>query len=222
MPTVPERLPDAIDWCTNHLSAWPNDPTTIGLSLDDVADLASLAQAAASARTSAQAANDAKLVAFADYNTAGKAMRDKATALVAKIRGTAKASADPQAVYSAALIPAPADREPTPAPGTPYEFTVALQQSGAITLSFKCDNPGNVAGVTYKVERQDEPQGAFNFVTIAQEREFTDNTVPAGSALVTYRVTAARSTRFGMPAEFNVRFGAGNQAQVVQGGQDAA
>lgn len=222
MPTVPEKLPEAIDWINNRVGPWAANAAAIGLSVEDVSAVGDLADAAAANRTAAQQADDAKLAAYADYHASGKDMRDMATALVSKIRGTAKASDDPQAVYSAALIPAPADREPTPAPGTPYEFTVALQQSGSITLAFKCDNPGNVAGVTYLVQRQEEPGGPFGFLTIAQEREFTDDTVPQGSSLVTYRVTATRSTKVGPPAEFNVRFGAGNQAQVVQEGEQAA
>lgn len=215
MPTVPQPLPEAIDWVNNHVGPWAANAAAIGLSVEDVTEVGDLASAAGSAKTSAQTATDAKLVAVADYNTAGKAMRDKATALVAKIRGFARASGDPQSVYSAAVIPGPADREPTPAPGTPYEFTVALQQSGSITLAFKCDNPGNVAGVTYLVERGESPQGPFALLTNAGERKFTDATIPQGSSQVVYRITAQRSTMSGAPAQFTVLFGAGNQAQVV-------
>jgi len=215
MTTVPRPYPEAIDWITNRLASWTADPAAIGLDAAEVADLTALTSTATTALQDAQQANDAKLNATATYHNAGDEMRSTATALVAKVRAFAKASSDPTAVYTAASIPAPADRAPTPPPGTPYDFRIELLQGGAVTIRFKCDNPGNVAGVTYKVERQDASQGAFAFITNAGERSFTDSTIPAGASQVVYRITAQRSTQSGPLAQFLVQFGGGNEAQVI-------
>ena len=128
---------------------------------------------------------------------------------VATICAFAKSSDDPQTVYSAASTPGP-----TPAPGRPSNFRTELLEDGALRISFDCDNPSRVQGVTYKVERQDEPQGPLAFVTNAKGREFTDAGIPAGSAVIYYRVTAQTSTRDGDAGGVTIRYGANNQAVV--------
>lgn len=214
MSVVPDGRSDAIDWFTNRLSAWQADPTGIGLTLELVNDLAAATAAASSARTAAEQANDAKLAASQNFRNQTDAMREIGVGLVQKIRGFAKATGD-ESVYATALLPDPATPEPTPAPGTPTDFEVSLRQDGSVELAFRCDNPGNVFGVTYDVWRQDEPQGSFNYLLTAGERRFTDDSVPAGTAVATYRVQARRSTQAGGPALFAVRFGVGGNGQAT-------
>mgnify|MGYP001796569027 CR=1 FL=1 len=218
MSTIPQSYPAAIDWCTDRLANWPNDPATIGLDAARVAELASLTAAASAALADARQLDEDKKAAFASYNTAAKAMRDYASQSVGIIRGFAKASEDPSTVYTAAQIPAPAEPTPAPPPGVPFDFKVNLLQDGSIELNFECDNGGE-GGVSYEVRRRDgtsqtEP---FNFVMNATERRFVDDTIPAGTASVTYRIVAFRTTGRGNPAVFLVSFGAGNTAEVVMG-----
>lgn len=214
MSVIPNGRSEAIDWFTNRLAAWQADPTGIGLTEALVNELASATASASSARTAAEQANDAKLAASQTYRNQTDAMREIGVGLVQKIRGFAKATGD-ESVYATALLPDPATPEPTPAPGTPYDFDITLLQDGSVELAFRCDNPGNVAGVTYDVWRQDEPQGSFNYLLTAGERRFTDDTVPAGTAVATYRVQARRSTQAGGPALFAVRFGVGGNGQAT-------
>lgn len=70
------------------------------------------------------------------------------------------------------------------------------------------DNPSDTQGTIYEVKRQ-IGSGAFNFVGTTGVRVFTDDTLPNGSAPVTYQVTAVRSMQRGNPAQFTVNFGFG-------------
>lgn len=218
MSVIPDGRSEAIDWFTNRLAAWTADPASIGLTLELVNELTAATAAASTARTEAQQALDAKLAASQSYRNQTDAMRTIGVGLVQKIRGFAKATGD-ESVYATALLPDPATPEPTPAPGTPYEFAIDLRQDGSVEMSFKCDNPGaqggSAGGVTYDVWRQDEPQGEFVYLLNAGERRFADTTVPGGTAVATYRVVARRSTQTGDPALFAVRFGVGGNGMAL-------
>ncbi len=218
MSVIPDGRSEAIDWFTNRLAAWTADPTSIGLTAELVSELAAATSEASAARAAAQQAEIDKLAASQTFRNKADAMRTKGVGCVQQVRGFAKATNDP-AVYAAALLPDPADPQPTPAPGVPYGFKVSLNQDGWVELTFKCDNPGaqggTVGGVTYDVWRQDEPQTPFNYILNTGERRFEDNTVPAGTAIATYRVVARRSTQVGDPALYPVRFGVGANGQAV-------
>lgn len=224
MSTVPTKFPETIDWVNARITDWAADPAAIGLDATAVAALASALSTAQSGRQGAIDARTASRDATIVYNDAGTDLRAQARQAVATIRAFAKASANPATVYSDASIPPPATPTPAPAPGTPEGFTISLSQGGAVTLAFECAHPAGVNGVTYKVERQDTPQSAWAFLTNAKERRFTDATIPTGSSLLFYRVTAQTSTKDGAAAEFTVRFGAGNQGAtiVAQGASGAS
>lgn len=220
MSTVPRKYPEAIAWVNTRLPIWSAAPTTIGLEATQVADLASLASSAETARSdydAAKADSDAKYEA---YQAAAGAMRSVAAAQVTQIRGFARSGGDPASVYSAAQIPAPATPTPAPAPGTPGFFTVQLLDGGGLKFAFKCDHPTGVKAVTYKVERQQVAQGPFEFLLNAKKREFEDTTFDNASTVIAYRVTAQTSTKDGAAASFTVRYGAGNQSVVLSQGED--
>ncbi|MBM4108026.1 MAG: hypothetical protein FJ255_04340 [Phycisphaerae bacterium] len=126
--------------------------------------------------------------------------------------------------YVLAQIPPPATPGVTPPPGTPFAFTVGLLQNGALELKWKCANPSGTQGTIYEVKRSigGPPAGALTFVGATGVKSFTDETLPSGSAPVTYQITAVRSTSRGSPAQFTVNFGIGGPgltiASVVEGG----
>jgi hypothetical protein len=95
-----------------------------------------------------------------------------------------------------------------PAPGTPTDFTASLNQTGVVTLKWKCANPAGTTGTIYECRRK-IGNGSFAFIGAVGTREFADATLPAGSIGVLYEVTAVRSTVRGNPALFNVNFGVG-------------
>jgi len=107
---------------------------------------------------------------------------------------------------------------PSPAPGVASDFRVELLQSGALRFTFDCEHPSGVKAVTYKVLRQDGAQGPYNFLLNAKKRVFEDATLPDGVTMATYIVTAQTSTKDGNPSYFTVRFGGGNQAQIIAQG----
>lgn len=125
------------------------------------------------------------------------------------VRVKAAASADPQVVYNAAAIPAPAAPTPVAPPGTPRDFTVNINTSnGAVVLKWKNTNPANGQGTVYLVQRKFSQTGAPQFIGLAGgEKTFTDATLPLGTDAVIYMVTGQRSGVQGGTAEVNVRFG---------------
>jgi len=218
MSIVPSSRSQAITWFTNRLAAWTADPTAIGLTADQVASLASLTSTASGSLQSAEQIRSQSKSATQTFHNDADAMRALGTSLVATIKAYAETTGDPS-VYATAEIPEPAAPAPTPPPGQPYEFVTQILASGALRVRFRCDNPGaqggTAGGVNYEVLRQDDQTGAFSFVLVAGEREFVDETLQSGTSTATYRVTAFRSTQRGDAAEFNVRFGVGNNGQQV-------
>ena len=136
--------------------------------------------------------------------------------LIRNIKNKAESTNNPE-VYALAQIPPPATPSPVPPPGTPFDLRVELLQTGAITLSWKCPNPAGAAGTIYEVQRKlgTSPTAAFEFIGAAGVRNFTDETLPLGPTLVTYRITAVRSTTRGNPAQFILTFGSGGEGFTV-------
>jgi hypothetical protein len=96
------------------------------------------------------------------------------------------------------------------APGTPTDFTVSLNGDGTLKLKWKCANPAGSVGTIYQVWRRiGGAGGAGEFVYLGGSgtKDFTDDTLPAGSAAVTYQIQGVRSTAIGPWAQFNVNFG---------------
>ncbi len=219
MSTIPQSNDEALTWVVDHIAQWTADPDSIGLDAASVTELAGLAQTAQTRQQTRNNSRDAARGATNSFNSAADAMREFASLQVQRIRTFARGSAEPATVYEDAGIPAPADRSPTPAPGTPEGFEVSLLQNGAIEVSFDCPNPPRVTVANYIVERRLGAQGAFEFLMSALERRFTDASIPLGTSQVAYRVTAQTATRTGNPGQYAVQFGAANQVsgQQVQG-----
>jgi hypothetical protein len=94
---------------------------------------------------------------------------------------------------------------------------VQLQTGGVLQLKWRCNNPPATAGTMYEVFRQ-EGSGPAVSLGLSGKRSFTDTTIPAGAAALTYSIVAVRSTARGIPAQFNVQFGTpagGTMAQAT-------
>jgi hypothetical protein len=218
MSTVPEKLPEAIDWVGVHAPVWTTAGAEIGVEAGQMASLTALhgsAQALKAEYEALKARCDAK---GAEYRRTATAMRSMASGVVVQIRGFARTTPNPAAVFLAARLPEPAGRSPAPPPATAKAFRVDLLQSGALRFAFACDHPAGVSAVTYKVMRQDTPGAPFQFLLNAKKRQFEDDTLTGQSTMVTYLVTAQTSTRDGNPSYFTVRFGAGNKASIIAQG----
>lgn len=218
MSTIPDNYDAALDWCIDHVPIWLANAAEIGLDPVDVGELQAMTSQVNQLMVVRNQARSAAIGATGAFNEAAKTMRDFASLQVTKVRTFAKGSDAPATVYEDAQIPAPAKRSPRPAPGTPAPFAIALEQSGTLIVSFKCENPPRVGALTYRVERSLGPQQPFTFLLNAKARRFEDASVPNGSGDVTYRVTAQTSTKDGPPGYFTVRFGAQNGAEIIRQG----
>lgn len=213
MSTIPVKPEHAIDWVQDRVGPWTANAETLKLDPLVVGELSALASAANDALTAKRAAQTAARAAVANLNVAVKAMRTLAGGQVSIIRATARNAENPQTIYNAAQIPAPADREPSPPPAAVTDFKVTLKEGGSLMVDFKCPNSPRVGGVVYRVERQAAPQEPYLFLLNAQEKHFEDSSFPGTSSLITYRVTGQSSTKTGPTSYFTVRYGAGNQSQ---------
>lgn len=211
---VPESRAEAIAFLQSRIAAWSANAANIGISVEQTAALSALISAASDARTLQINLTAEKEAATTSYHNAADLMRAAGVALVGAIRSYAKYT-DDENVYALAQLPPPADREPTPAPGVPFDPTIRLLGGGGVEISFKAVNPGSVAGVTYEVYRQLNGQGEFTYLLTSGERTFTDQAMPAGTTVANYLVRGRRSTSIGEFAEFIVRFGGGNQVSVA-------
>lgn len=214
MSLIPKTTEGRIAFFKSRIPVWTGNETVIGLT---PADVAAVNGAVEAAETVLQEQRQAQLAARAKTAELGEAVTSLMSLganAIAKIR--ARASSPPPAggpqVYQAAQIPAPAAPSPVPPPGTPTDLQVILGPTGALTLRWKCPNPPGASGTVYEIRRRALGSTApFAFVGAAGRRSFTDPTVPSAAAAaggVMYEITAARSTVRGIPATFNVMFGA--------------
>jgi hypothetical protein len=159
------------------------------------------------------AAREAAKTATTDLRLAVRDMVGAGSDIIKQIR--AKAATDGANVYVLAQIPPPAIPSPVPAPGTPTDFTAALNPDGSLKLRWRCPNPNRSQGTIYQVARRTGASGPFATLGATGVRSFDDPTVPAGVASVTYQVTAVRSTASGVAAQFTVNFGVSGAGEMT-------
>ena len=70
-------------------------------------------------------------------------------------------------------------------------------------------------GTMYQVSRRAGGSGPFAQIGGTGVRSFVDDTVPAGTAAVTYQIRAVRSTTAGVAAQFVVNFGVGGGGEMT-------
>ncbi|MEQ8316693.1 MAG: hypothetical protein RIE77_12540 [Phycisphaerales bacterium] len=217
MSTIPSRPEEAINWVQAHITPWTDNAVLLNLDPATIGELSALASAAANARTAKINAKTAYRNAVATFDDAVASMRSLASGQVSIIRSTAKNAEDPEAIYTAAVVPPPADRTATPAPGTPTMFKHSLSIGGDLTVRFACPNPARVGAVTYRVDRRVGGTGQpfVPFVTL-KDRVLVDSGIPLGTTEVAYRITPQTSTKDGGLAQFAIQFGAGNQSTLVE------
>lgn len=208
MSIVPGTRIGKVEFYEAHITPWTDNAVAIGLTAAQTADIKDKTQAARAAYDAAQMARNAAKSATLAFYSSVRDMHDLGSDLIDAIRNKASMTDDDN-VYVLADIPAPAAPSPVGPPGTPYDFTLALMQSGELELRWKCNNPDGASGTIYEVTRRTGTSTTlpFAFIGATGTRVFIDDSVPAGTPTVTYQITAARSTRRGNPAQFNVNFG---------------
>lgn len=215
MPIVPTSRVGKITFYEAHASLWKDHYAQLGITLDDATKLLDATEQARAAYNASILARDAAKAATQDFYNDTSDMATLGAGLLSTIKSFAESTQNPS-VYSIAQIPPPATPGPVPAPGTPMDFTVALMQSGAVELRWKCNNPEGSVGTIYECRRKigGGGGGSFQFIGASGVRSFIDDTLPSGSIGVTYEITAVRSTKRGLPAQFNVNFGVGGDGSA--------
>jgi hypothetical protein len=208
MAVVPDSRVDKISFFENHSAAWSTNAVAIGTTSGAVTALGTLTTAARAAYNAQQVAIDAARAATLTFNNAVDAMGSAGSDVILQIRAKAATAGD--GVYALAQIPAPATPGPRPAPGVPTDFAVSLDGDRAVSLRWKCANPAGCGGTIYQVYRRVAGEAEFAYVGGAGTKKFTDATLPAGAASVTYQVQGVRSTAVGPWAQYNVNFGTGS------------
>lgn len=213
MSTIPERLAEVVPWCEVHVAAWETDPAAIGLDEQTVSGLDALTREAEAAERAYAQAKQAADAALLRARQRTGALRTRVSQAVGRVRAFAATQDQPARVLAEAQLPVRRDASPMPAPGMPTRFEFKLLRDGSLEVAFKCDNTAEggrrLRGVTYEVRRSDGLDGTLAYVCTALERRFRDETIPKGTASVTYQITAQTSTRRGDPAVVRVSFGSG-------------
>ena len=211
---LPEGAIRRVEFFETREADWQTSATLIGTTSAAVTALTAKV-------TAAREAFNAQQLAFAQAKAATQAFRDAERAMT--LAGTeiikqvkARAATGGNAIYTLALLPVPATPAPLPPPGTPSDFTAALNPDGSLKLRWKCANPAGAGGTIYQVSRK-VGTAAFSVIGGSGNKIFVDAICPAGVPAVTYQVQAVRSTAGGTPAQFIVNFGVTGAGEATAG-----
>jgi hypothetical protein len=211
MSLIPDTTNGTIDYLQSKVEPWTTNATAIGTTSAAVTAMDAKVTAAQDKLAAQVAAHEAAKNATAELRAAIRDLRRAGSDIIKQIRAKAATAGD--GVYFLAQIPAPATPTPMPPPGTPSDFSAALNPDGSLKLRWKCANPAGSSGTIYQLSRR-IGTGAFAPVGGCGTRTFDDATVPAGVAAVTYQVQAVRSTAAGVAAQFVVNFGVGGSGEA--------
>lgn len=204
MGIVPENTSPRIFFYKLRLARWAERASQIGLQEEQVAELEAKVAVAIKKLKQQYRAQEAAKSATLSLHNAMRALSQLGAGMIGQIRATALI--DGSSVYTDAWLPPPADPSPIAAPGTPTQFKRTLRSLGELEIRWKCKNPRGSEGTMYEIARK-IGDGKFEFLATVGVKRFIDVTLPAGTASVTYRVTAIRSTKRGDGTEFRVSLG---------------
>jgi hypothetical protein len=203
-----------IGFCENHAPVFSANAVAIGTTSAACTDLTTKTVAARTAYNAQQSAQQTAKAATSSYVEAVRVMAQAAQAIIDQVR--VKAATAGNGVYDLAQIPAPAAPTPLGPLGKPSDFTCELDQDGGLDLKWKNTNPAGASGVVYQIWRRFGAVGQFDYLIGTGFKKYTDDTVPAGTAQVQYKIQAVRSTSVGPVALFIVNFGAAGSTTVTE------
>lgn len=208
MSTVPQNAKLRLEWWEAHIAQVVANAVAVGTTVEATTDLSTKITTARSKFLAKQEAEGAARTATSEWHSAVLAMGTAGAAIIDSIRSKAK-TVGGNSIWELSGIPAPATPTPVGPPGMPTDLKVELLPDGSLKLGWKCVNPAAAGGPIYHLWRSAGNPDNYAFIGGAGAREFTDNTVPSGDAIVYYKIKAIRTTAMGDPAEFMVRFGTG-------------
>ena len=221
--TIPKIAPRApyIAWCKSHAEAFVANFAQIGLSAAKATEYENAVAEALAAIEEMNQIKAAYHAAVAKVDAAVEKLSNGPSGtseVVRTVRAFARGSANPDAVYSAALIDPPAPPSRKPAPTAPTDVRVTIEPvNGAVQLKWKARQPAN--GTTYIIKRRMNSTGPWEFVgTAGSDKTFVDANLAPGAQSVQYSIQAQRSNLFSEATGVVVNFGvgAGASAQPVK------
>ena len=205
MSTVPKGRADRLAFYQARMATWTEQAEALNLPAGQVEGVREAVLEAKAAKEAQRKAQLAAQSATMRYNAAIDRLGQCGASVMKQIQASAGFLGSE--VYTKALVSPPAERSPIGPPGMPHSLTTQICPTGALHLAWKCKNPRDAEGTIYYVSRQLGPNAPWQYLGHAGKRRFVDRTLPPGSALIHYRIQAARSTGTGPVAIFTVRFG---------------
>ena len=203
---LPDGIVQRIEFYEQRAANWVIQAAALGITPAKATQLVTLTGAARTKYQDQQAAKTALKGATADLHSSSGAMMNLGSEVIKEIK--AKAASDGNQIYTLAGLPIPSTPSPVARPGTPTDLQCLLVPGdGSLLLSWRCSNPANAVGVVYQVARKLAGESDFTPIGIAGERKIADSSLPMGSGLIGYRITAVRTTSIGLPATFYVQLG---------------
>ncbi len=213
---LPSSNKDSLVWLEGIIATWNANYAAIGLTSAQTINLSlNVANTRAAFTTVSDIRTESKAKTL-DANAKAKALHAEASAMISTIKGFARASNDPAAVYLASGI-SPADPpSPVAPPGTPVIDNAVLIANGAVKINFSGTGP---VGTVWQVNRKLTGETEYAFIGTADPttKSYIDNTIPVGTDSAMYTVTGQRGAEIGLPSlTATVQFGS------VQGVGDGA
>jgi hypothetical protein len=202
---VPENRNARVEFFKARTPSWSTNATLIGTTAAAVTDLDTKIAAAEAARADQVEALAVAKTKTADFYAAVDAVSIAGAAIIKDIRGEGQRTNNP-AVWSAAMIPAPAVPAPVPPPAQPTDFKVSLNGNADLIITWKASNPIGGGSTVYRVYRTiaGQPQ---TYLGDVGGKKYIDVSLPAGATMVTYAIQGVRSTAVGQWGNFVVKFG---------------
>ncbi len=200
---VPRDRRDMLDFFRTHVTRWQGDPAALGLTSQQVQQLAALVAEADAADFEMRAARQRARSATQNNARLSRNLRRFGVSLMSTIRAHGSATDDPN-VYINAAIPLPRAPSPTPPPETPTSLRATPMAEGHIALRWD----GSVAhGQTFHIFRAVDGS-TYTQVAAGRFKKWTDTRVPIGARRIEYRITAERGGKSAVnPAWTMVTFG---------------
>jgi uncharacterized small protein (DUF1192 family) len=187
----PQSAAARVAWLEQRLSEWEGNADELGLSEQELTDLAAMVTDSRARLDAALAARSASKSATSLFNAGAVPMSTLAAALIKKIRGAAEATGNPE-IYAISQIDPPGTPSPVPAPEAPAEIRTALLNDGSALISWKFTSPRRQGGVTFEIQRRLSTQNTYTFLGNTGEKKFNDLTLPPGTNWASYRIIARR------------------------------
>lgn len=202
MRVLPQTDPAQVLFFSLRVGEWAQDPEAIGVTPEQVTQLAELTAAAREAKLAMERARSAAESATAMFHNACERLRELGAPMIATIKARARFD---RSVYGAAMIPAP--DEPTfskKPPSPPRSLNAAVNANGEILLTWRGSGPTGTDhgpgargghGVQYAVFRKSATADGilrepYRLIAVTGERRFRDDPLPAGQ--YTYAIRARR------------------------------